>query len=176
MVYAMMPWPRIWKWLNHLLSLIGALAIIAVVMVAIKLSWSHSKKPVLPGYPDAVWRGAEDGGDFIEITRSMPPDYFIQVRSEGGSLVKEGWVRFARDIYNAIYSPIHELSRLDISKDEIPGDRGFMTPRLLSDATLPEEVRNDPNMRQYTGKFDNLKDLRGKEYPAFERAPAQAAA
>jgi hypothetical protein len=95
MVYAMMPWPRVWKWLNHLLSLIGALAIIAVVMVAIKLSWSHSKKPVLPGYPDAVWRGAEDGGDFIEITRSMPPDYFIEVRSEGGSLVKEGWVRFA---------------------------------------------------------------------------------
>ncbi|WP_192559323.1 hypothetical protein [Pseudomonas allokribbensis] len=90
-----MTWLRAWKWLNHLLSLIGALAIIAVVMVAIKLSWSHSKKPVLPGYPDAVWRGAEDGGDFIEITRSMPPDYFIQVRSEGGSLVKEGWVRFA---------------------------------------------------------------------------------
>lgn len=90
-----MTWQRVWKWLNHLLSLIGALAIIAVVMVAIRLSWSHSKNPVLPSYPDAVWRGAEDGGDFIEITRSMPPDYFIEVRSEDGSLVKQGWVRFA---------------------------------------------------------------------------------
>ncbi|WP_426233630.1 hypothetical protein [Pseudomonas sp. TWP3-2] len=90
-----MTWQRVWKWLNHLLSLIGALAIIAVVTVAIRLSWSHSKTPVLPSYPDAVWRGAEDGGDFIEITRSMPPDYFIEVRSEDGSLVKQGWVRFA---------------------------------------------------------------------------------
>lgn len=90
----MMPWLRVWKWLNHLLSLIGALAVIVVVVFWVGSIRSKVKR-VLPEYPDAVWRGAEDGGDFIEITRSAPPDYFVEVRSEGGSLVREGWVRFA---------------------------------------------------------------------------------
>lgn len=94
MVHTMIAWLRVWKWLNHLLSLIGALAVIAAVMFWVGSSRDNAK-PVLPAYPDAVWRGAEDGGYFIEITRSTPPDYFVQVRAEGGSLVTEGWTRFA---------------------------------------------------------------------------------
>lgn len=65
----MMTWLRVWKWLNHLLSLIGALAVIVVVVFWVGSIRSKVKR-VLPEYPDAVWRGAEDGGDFIEITRS----------------------------------------------------------------------------------------------------------
>jgi len=87
----------------------------------------------------------------------------------------EGWVRFARDIYNAVYSPIYQLSGLDISKDEIATDKGFMTRRMLSDATLPEASRNDP-MTGYTGKYDSVSDLRTKTYPVFERKSSSAAA
>ncbi|MFJ7109360.1 hypothetical protein ACIQU2_17445 [Pseudomonas sp. NPDC098740] len=94
MVHTMMPWLRVWKWLNHLLSLIGALAVIVVVTFWIGSSWGNST-PVLPDHPDAVWRGAQDGGYFIEITQSMPPDYFVQVRYESGSLLREGWTRFS---------------------------------------------------------------------------------
>jgi hypothetical protein len=85
----------IWQWLNHLLSLIGALAIIAVVTFFSAMSPANSSTPVLPDRPDAVWRGAEDGGYFVEITRSTPPDYFVQVRAVSGSVVREVWVRFA---------------------------------------------------------------------------------
>lgn len=94
MVRAMTPWIRVWKWLNHLLSLIGALSIIVVATFWIGSSRGNAK-PVLPEHPDAVWRGAQDGGYFIEISQSTPPDYFVQVRAEGGSLVTEGWTRFS---------------------------------------------------------------------------------
>lgn len=85
---------QVWKWLNHVLSAIGVLAIIALVTLLISLRPSNSSAPVLPGHPDAVWRGAQDGGFFIEITRSNPPDYFVQVRYETGDLNSEGWIRF----------------------------------------------------------------------------------
>jgi len=87
----------------------------------------------------------------------------------------EGWVRFARDIYNAIYSPIHQLAFLDISKNEIPQDRGFMTRRMLSDANLPEEIRKHSELREYTGAYDSVAALRNKEYPTFERKPQPVA-
>ena len=38
---------------------------------------------------------------------------------------------------------------------------------MLSDADLPEEVRNDPNLREYTGGFDSVSRLLGKEYPPY---------
>lgn len=85
---------QVWKWLNHVLSAIGVLTIIALVTLLISLRPSNSSAPVLPGHPDAVWRGAQDGGFFIEITRSNPPDYFVQVRYETGDLNSEGWIRF----------------------------------------------------------------------------------
>ena len=49
---------------------------------------------VLPGHPDAVWRGAQDGGYYIEITRSNPPDYFVQVWGVDSTVEREGWARF----------------------------------------------------------------------------------
>ncbi|MEN3754696.1 hypothetical protein ABC733_24720 [Mangrovibacter sp. SLW1] len=89
----------------------------------------------------------------------------------------EGWVRFARDIYNAIYSPIHQLAMRDISKDEIPTDQGFATARMLSDATLDEAVRNAPDTREYSGNFDSVTPLRERELPDFsnDQAPRQEA-
>jgi hypothetical protein len=39
---------------------------------------------------------------------------------------------------------------------------------MLSDATLSEETKNAPGLRQYTGKFDVIQDLRKKttaDYP-----------
>ncbi|QJI43366.1 hypothetical protein HKK52_21220 [Pseudomonas sp. ADAK2] len=85
---------QVWKWLNHVLSAIGVLTIIALVTLFISLRPSNSSTPVLPDHPDAVWRGGPDGGFFIEITRSNPPDYFVQVRHESGGLNSEGWIRF----------------------------------------------------------------------------------
>jgi hypothetical protein len=85
---------RVWKWLNQLLSAIGVLAIIALVTLFISLRPSSPTTPVLPSHPDAVWRGAEDGGYFVEISQSDPPDYFVQVRYESGDIQSEGWVRF----------------------------------------------------------------------------------
>ena len=91
----------------------------------------------------------------------------------------EGWVRFARDIYNAIYSPIHQLAKLDINKDEIPTDKGFVTRRILSDVNLSEEIRNASDLRQYTGKFDIIKGLRSKtvqDYPYLRQDKAEKGA
>jgi hypothetical protein len=85
---------RVWNWLNHLLSAVGVLAIIALVTLFISLRPSSSTAPVLPAHPDAVWRGAEDGVYFIEISQSNPPDYFVQVRHQSGDIQSEGWVRF----------------------------------------------------------------------------------
>jgi len=88
----------------------------------------------------------------------------------------EGWVRFARDIYNAIYSPIHQLSGIDISKDELSTEQGFRTRRMLSDVSLSDEVRNSETLRQYTGNYDSVSHLRDKEYPVFESKTAAASA
>jgi nitrogenase molybdenum-iron protein alpha chain len=56
---------------------------------------------------------------------------------------------------------------LDISKDEIPTDKGFVTNRMLSDTNLSEEVRNNPNLHPYTGNYDCVSNLRNKKYPDF---------
>ena len=81
-------------------------------------------------------------------------------------------MRFARDIYNAIYSPIHQLALIDISQDDIPTDLGFRTARMLSDATLSDAVRNDPTLRPYSGEFDSLAKLKTRVYPHFPRQAA----
>jgi nitrogenase molybdenum-iron protein alpha chain len=80
----------------------------------------------------------------------------------------EGWVRFARDIYNAIYSPVHQLAMVDISQDQVPMEGGFVTRRMLSDTRLSEEVAQSPELREYTGKYDVMPALRSKtkeDYP-----------
>jgi nitrogenase molybdenum-iron protein alpha chain len=115
--------------------------------------------------PDIIFTGKRPG----EVAKKIRVPYLnAHAYHNGPWKGYEGWVRFARDIYNAIYSPIHKLALVDISKDEIPTDKGFETQRMLSDATLSEEVRLSPTLRQYTGKFDNLKDLANKTYPPFD--------
>ncbi|MDF2875725.1 MAG: anfD, partial [Sporomusa sp.] len=88
----------------------------------------------------------------------------------------EGWVRFARDIYNAIYSPLHRLAFVDISKDEIPTDTGFVTQKMLSDVNLSEEITSSETLREYTGNYDVISPLRGKTYPQFPPANKQLSA
>ncbi|MNI88883.1 Nitrogenase iron-iron protein alpha chain [compost metagenome] len=83
-------------------------------------------------------------------------------------------MRFARDIYNAIYSPIHQLSGLDISKDEIPTGNGFATQKMVSDAGLSDEIRNSETLREYTGGFDSVSKLRNKTYPYLEQQKSAA--
>jgi len=46
---------------------------------------------------------------------------------------------------------------------------------MLSDANLSEDIRNSATLRQYTGKFDCLKDILNKTYPPFD-APEPAVA
>jgi nitrogenase molybdenum-iron protein alpha chain len=81
----------------------------------------------------------------------------------------EGWVRFARDIYNAVYSPIHQLSGLDISKDEIDTDNRFMTRQMISDVKIDTEAAKASDEREYTGDYDCVTKLRGKKYPKLEK-------
>ena len=114
--------------------------------------------------PDCIFTGKRPG----EVAKKVRVPYLNAHAYHNGPWKGfEGWVRFARDIYNAIYSPIHQLALLDISSDEIPTETGFVTRQMLSDADLPEEVRNDPNMREYTGGFDSVSRLLDKEYPPF---------
>jgi nitrogenase molybdenum-iron protein alpha chain len=116
--------------------------------------------------PDVIFTGKRPG----EVAKKIRVPYLnAHAYHNGPWKGYEGWVRFARDIYNAIYSPIHQLALLDISKDEIPTDKGFETPTLLSDVNLSEEVRSSAIMRQYTGKYDSVSDLRKKTYPEFKK-------
>jgi nitrogenase molybdenum-iron protein alpha chain len=117
--------------------------------------------------PDIIFTGKRPG----EVAKKVRVPYLNAHAYHNGPWKGfEGWVRFARDIYNAVYSPIYQLALLDISKDVIPTDKGFVTNRMLSDAALSEEVRNDPNLRPYTGEYDCVSPLKEKSYPVFPRA------
>lgn len=114
--------------------------------------------------PDIIFTGKRPG----EVAKKVRVPYLNAHAYHNGPYKGfEGWVRFARDIYNGIYSPMHQLSGLDISKDEIPADRGFVTQRMLSDAKLPEEIAKSETLRRYTGKDDIISDLRKKNAPYF---------
>ena len=90
--------------------------------------------------PDVIFTGKRPG----EVAKKMRVPYLNAHAYHNGPYKGfEGWVRFARDIYNAIYSPIHQLSGVDISaRTTIPTDTGFVTRRMLSDANLPERCAN----------------------------------
>ncbi|MDR3154990.1 MAG: nitrogenase iron-iron protein, alpha chain [Deltaproteobacteria bacterium] len=75
----------------------------------------------------------------------------------------EGWVRFARDIYNAVYSPVHRLSGVDITLDGEAEERGFMTQRLISGP----DIDDSDGAREYTGEYDCVTPLRSREYPPY---------
>jgi nitrogenase molybdenum-iron protein alpha chain len=123
--------------------------------------------------PDVIFTGKRPG----EVAKKMRVPYLNAHAYHNGPYKGfEGWVRFARDIYNAIYSPIHQLSGIDISRDDFATDKGFVTRRMLSDRTLPEEIATSPLLSEYTGKFDSVSGLRQKTYPVFERTQNLSAA
>jgi nitrogenase molybdenum-iron protein alpha chain len=125
--------------------------------------------------PDVIFTGKRPG----EVAKKMRVPYLNAHAYHNGPYKGfEGWVRFARDIYNAVYSPMHQLSGIDISRDDYATDKGFVTRRMLSDAGLPEAERASP-LTGYTGAFDSIAALRAKtdaDYPQFARdASTQAA-
>ncbi|MBS1168463.1 MAG: nitrogenase alpha chain [Proteobacteria bacterium] len=132
----------------------------------------ENQEAMLTLKPDVIFTGKRPG----EVAKKMRVPYLNAHAYHNGPYKGfEGWVRFARDIYNAVYSPMHQLSAIDISKDDYETGKGFVTRRMLSDAGLPEEAKASP-LTGYTGKFDPIPDLRQKTYPAFERRVAPAVA
>ncbi|KAA9000502.1 nitrogenase iron-iron protein, alpha chain [Affinibrenneria salicis] len=114
--------------------------------------------------PDVIFTGKRPG----EVAKKIRVPYLNAHAYHNGPYKGfEGWVRFARDIYNAIYSPIHQLALRDISKDPIPTDASFVTAGMLSDSALSDEVRNDSRLREYSGGFDSVSKLRERVYPSF---------
>ncbi len=109
--------------------------------------------------PDCIFTGKRPG----EYAKKVRVPYLnAHAYHNGPWKGYEGWVRFARDIYNAIYSPIHQLALLDISKNEIPTDTGFVTRRMLSDANLSEEIKRSSTLREYSGKMDMIAGVRAR--------------
>jgi nitrogenase molybdenum-iron protein alpha chain len=121
--------------------------------------------------PDIIFTGVRPG----EVAKKIRVQYLnAHAYHNGPYKGYEGWVRFARDIYNAVNSPIHQLSGVDISKDPIPTDTGFLTQTLISDANLDKDEIAASGERQYTGKYDCVSPLRGKTYPIFDTQPVGA--
>jgi nitrogenase molybdenum-iron protein alpha chain len=119
--------------------------------------------------PDVIFTGKRPG----EVAKKVRTPYLNAHAYHNGPYKGfEGWVRFARDIYNAIYSPIHQLGGLDISAGPIPESGGFVTRKMMSDINLPEEVRRSTQMREYTGKYDSVSGLRDREYPYLDELKA----
>jgi nitrogenase molybdenum-iron protein alpha chain len=113
--------------------------------------------------PDVIFTGVRPG----EVAKKLRVQYLNAHAYHNGPYKGfEGWVRFARDIYNAVYSPIHQLSGVDISKDEIPTDTGFLTRQLISDVNIPKDEITPSEERPYTGDYDCVSKLRGKTYPS----------
>jgi nitrogenase molybdenum-iron protein alpha chain len=111
--------------------------------------------------PDIIFTGKRPG----EVAKKIRVPYLNAHGYHNGPYKGfEGWVRFARDIYNGIYSPVHRLSLLDISKDDIPTDTGFETQQTCSDANLSAEIKTSAILRQYTGRYDPVPELRKKTY------------
>ncbi|WP_413731642.1 nitrogenase iron-iron protein, alpha chain [Sodalis sp. RH20] len=114
--------------------------------------------------PDVIFTGKRPG----EVAKKIRVPYLnAHAYHNGPYKGYEGWVRFARDIYNAIYSPIHQLALLDISKDAIPTDRGFATQKMLAAAGLDDQTLASTTLRQYSGGYDSVSRLRERVYPTF---------
>jgi nitrogenase molybdenum-iron protein alpha chain len=109
--------------------------------------------------PDLIMTGKRPG----EVAKKIRIPYLnVHGYHNGPYKGFEGWVRLARDIYNCVYSPAQRLVHLDISKDEIPTDKGFASSATFSDVNLSDEIKNSTEMRQYTGAYDPIPALRLK--------------
>ncbi|MCP1498724.1 hypothetical protein J2Y86_003431 [Pseudomonas migulae] len=81
-------------WLQRFLMAMGVLASVVLVVIVSYMDFSKDEPRVLSEYPNAKWRGGADGGQFVEISKSEPPYYFVQVRNDDGSLWDQGWLKF----------------------------------------------------------------------------------
>ncbi len=109
--------------------------------------------------PDLIMTGKRPG----EVAKKIRVPYLnVHGYHNGPYKGYEGWVRLARDIYNCVYSPVHKLTLLDISKDEIPTEVGFETPQTYSDVNLSDEIKNSTELRKCTSVYDPIPGLRKK--------------
>ncbi|RON28156.1 hypothetical protein [Pseudomonas lini] len=79
--------------LQRFLMAMGALACVALVVIVSYMDFSKDQLRVLSEYPNAKWRGGAEGGQFVEITKSERPYYFVQIRNDDGSLWDQGWLK-----------------------------------------------------------------------------------
>lgn len=122
--------------------------------------------------PDVIFTGVRPG----EVAKKLRVQYLNAHAYHNGPYKGfEGWVRFARDIYDAVYSPMHQLSGIDISKDPIAADAGFKTRTMISDVKLDPSVPVPAEEHPYTGGFDSVTKLRGRTY-TMVKTPAMAGA
>lgn len=77
-------------WLQRFLMAMGALACVALVVIVSYMDFSKDQPRVLSEYPNAKWHGGAEGGQFVEITKSERPYYFVQIRNDDGSLWDQG--------------------------------------------------------------------------------------
>jgi len=111
--------------------------------------------------PDIIFTGVRPG----EVAKKLGIQYLNAHAYHNGPYKGfEGWVRFARDIYNALYSPIHQLASIDISQTEVDGS-GFSTRQLISDVNIDKTAITPPEEQPYTGDYDCVTKLRDKTYP-----------
>jgi len=109
--------------------------------------------------PDLIMTGKRPG----EVAKKIRVPYLnVHGYHNGPYKGFEGWVRLARDIYNCVYSPVHKLTLLDISKDEIPTGKGFETPQSYSDLNLSDDIKHASDLRQCTSDYDPIPRLRAK--------------
>ncbi|NSX07873.1 hypothetical protein HTX81_04665 [Pseudomonas lini] len=80
-------------WLQRFLMAMGALAYVALVVIVSYMDFSKDRHRVLSEYLNAKWRGGAEGGQFVEITKSERPYYFVQIRNDDGSLWDQGWLK-----------------------------------------------------------------------------------
>lgn len=83
-----------WLWIKRFLILVGAVSLLLITVVLSHMDFSAEQPHILTARPNAQWQGGVDGGQFIEVLKSEPPYYFIQVRHESGNLWDEGWVKY----------------------------------------------------------------------------------
>ncbi len=83
-----------WLWIKRFLILVGVVSLLVIVAVLSHMDFSADQPHILTEHPYAQWQGGVDGGQFIEVTKSEPPYYFVQVRYESGGLWDEGWVKY----------------------------------------------------------------------------------
>ncbi len=82
------------KILKRLLIFILVALLLCIVTAYSLIEQSDTKVPILKKHPNTLWSGAQDGGVFFEITKKKPPNYYIEVRYENGSLWVEGWITY----------------------------------------------------------------------------------